>query len=104
MTELQLKTPITTLGGATVSTLTLSFDGLRAKDYRQIAQLESKLKGERFSMDLSKKTSPEFRIATGWIAAVKGTAGLCIDDLDSLSLPDLLDVEQEASFFIAGVE
>jgi hypothetical protein len=105
--ELKLKTPITALSGEKIEVLSFDFDSLKAVDYRQIIRLEAKLKGERASIDsstLSKRTSSEFRMATGWVAALKGTKGICFDDIESLSLPDLLEMEEIASFFTWGVE
>lgn len=107
--NLKLTKPITTLAGETISELTFNFESLTPKDYRQIVRIETRLKGasDQPSFDLSlmsKKTSSEFRMATAWIGAVKGTKGLCLDDIDSLSLLDLLELEEIASFFIAHLE
>ena len=108
MTEIYtLKSPINALSGETIKELKLDFDGLTARDYRQIVHLESKLRGDQPSFtisSLSKKTSAEFRIATSWVAALKGTKGLCLDDYDKISLQDVLELEEFGAFFTAGVE
>lgn len=109
--NLKLSKPLNTLSGETVEELHFDFASLTPKDYRQIVRLESRLKGggdtPNFDLsinNLSKKTSSEFRMATAWIGAVRGTKGLCFDDIDSLSLLDLLELEEIASFFIARLE
>ena len=106
METYRLTKPITALSGDTIEELSFNFDALRPLDYRQIVRCEAKLRGETpsFDINISRKTSSEFRMATAWIAAIKGTKGLCFDDLDSISLKDLLEIEQIGLFFIAGVE
>lgn len=105
----KLSKPLSALSGDTIEELHFVFDSLTPKDYRQIVRLESRLKGgsDSPSFDLtllSKKTCSEFRMATAWIAAVKGTKGLCLDDVDSISLLDLLELEEIGAFFIAHLE
>ena len=101
--NLKLSKPLNTLAGETVEELQFDFGALTPKDYRQIVRLESRLRGES-NFDISvetKKTSSEFRMASAWIAAVRGTKGLCFDDIDSLALIDLLELEDIGCFFIA---
>lgn len=105
--ELKLTKPFTALSGEQIETLKLDFDKIKTIDYRQIVRLEARLKGVAdldFSAVLTRKTSSEFRMATAWIAAIRGTKGLCYDDIDSLSLKDLLDLEEMGVFFITNVE
>lgn len=102
--NLKLSKPINTLSGETIDNLVFDFGVLTPRDYRQIVRLESRLKGDSPAFDISvetKKTSSEFRMASAWIAAVKGTKGLCLDDIDSLALIDLLELEEIGCFFIA---
>lgn len=105
--NLKLSKEIHTLSGETISELVFNFDSLTPKDYRQIVRLEGRLKGESPNFDISimsKKTSSEFRMATAWIGAIKGTKGLCLDDIDSISFLDLLELEEIGCFFIAHLE
>lgn len=107
MEELVLSKPFTALSGQEISKLSFDFSAVRTIDYRQIVKLEGRLRGNTEVLDvacLSKKTSPEFRIASAWIAAVRGTKGLCFDDIDNLSIPDLIELEDAGLFFIGGVE
>ena len=101
---LKLSKPLSTLSGDTVDELHFAFKKLTPKDYRQIVRLEARLKGDTPNFDInsmSKKTSSEFRMATAWIGAVRGTKGLCLDDIDNLALLDLLELEEMGCFFIA---
>lgn len=103
MQTMNLKKPIMALSGKQIEEINFDFESLSARDYRQIVRLEGKLRGETPSFDLSslrKKTSQEFQIATAWIAALKATKDLCLDDIDSLSLPDLLEVGEYGENFI----
>lgn len=109
--ELKIEREIESLSGTKISTLKFDFDRLTPRDYRQIIRIEKRLKsieGDKPDFELSfdsmyKKTSSEFRMATAWMAAVKGTDGLCLDDIDKLHLLDLLELEEIGSFFIAHV-
>lgn len=106
MSDYTLKKKIVTLAGDEITELHFDFDSLTPLDYRQIVRIEGKLKGispENPSLDinLGKKASSEFRMAAAWIAAVKGTKGLCVDDLDKLSMADLLEMETEGLLFFA---
>ena len=106
--KLELTKPLHTLGGDDVTELVFAFDNIKAIDYRNISKVEARLRGNQdtFSVTalMSKKTTNEFRIATAWIAALKGTKGLCVDDIDNLDIRDFLELEQIGLFFIENVE
>lgn len=101
---LRLSRPIMSLSGESIHELHFAFGKLTPKDYRQIVRLESRLRGDQLSFDVSietKKTNSEFRMASAWIAALRGTPGLCLDDIDALALIDLLELEEVGCFFMA---
>lgn len=103
METLKLKSPLHTLSGDELSELKLDFSALKTRDYSKIVRLESRLKGTGETLDISslnKKASVEFRIATAWIAALKGTPKICLDDIDNLSLTDLMELDSLAVNFI----
>lgn len=104
--ELELQKPLVTLSGNTVTKLKFKFSELTPMDYRNIVRLESRLRGSQVDSDISlvKATSSEFRMATAWIAAVNcSDNGVCFDDIDRISLADLLKLERIGLFFIADV-
>lgn len=101
---MKLRKPLNTLGGEKIEELSFDFEALTPMDYRNILSIESRLKGQNVELTVSRKTSSEFRIASAWIAAVKGTKGVCMDDIDRLSFLDLLEMDTIGSAFIYEVE
>lgn len=107
METLELSKEINSISGNVIKTLSFDFDSLTPMDYKQAIKLEYKLKGEAATVidvnSWSKSTSSEFRIATAWLAAIKGTQGLILDDIDKISFKDMLKLEQISIFFIADL-
>ena len=103
VTRMELVEPLYTAGGAVLNELRLDFSKIRGRDYALISRIESRLKGDTLSLSvgsLNKQASPEWRCAVSWVAAIRGTKGLCLDDIDALSLHDLLALESEAIPFL----
>lgn len=103
VSRMGLVEPLYTAGGAVLSELRLDFSKIRGRDYALISRIESRLKGDTLSLSvgsLNKQASPEWRCAVSWVAAIRGTKGLCLDDIDALSLHDLLALESEAIPFL----
>lgn len=101
--KMTLQEPLITLGGVTLEELTLDFGAIKGRDYALISRLEKHLKGDGADLNfgnLSKQASPEWRAAVSWVAAMRGTKGLCMDDLDGLSLHDILELESSAIPFL----
>ena len=92
--KVKLSEPIHTLGGQELAELTLDFSQIRARDLAAINRLESRLKGtDAFSLEnVSKASSTEWRLAFAWIAACRGTQGLCYDDIENLTIPDCMEL------------
>ena len=103
VSRMELVEPLYTAGGAVLNELRLDFSKIRGRDYALISRIESRLKGDTLSLSvgsLNKQASPEWRCAVSWVAAIRGTKGLCLDDIDALSLHDLLSLESEAIPFL----
>ena len=103
VSRMELVEPLNTAGGAVLNELRLDFSKIRGRDYALISRIESRLKGDTLSLSagsLNKQASPEWRCAVSWVAAIRGTKGLCLDDIDALSLHDLLALESEAIPFL----
>lgn len=103
VSRMELVEPLNTAGGAVLNELRLDFSKIRGRDYALISRIESRLKGDTLSLSvgsLNKQASPEWRCAVSWVAALLGTKGLCLDDMDALSLHDLLSLESEAIPFL----
>ena len=92
--KVNLSEPIHTLGGQEFSELTLDFSQIKARDLAAINRLEGRLKGsDAFSLEnVTKASSTEWRLAFSWLAACRGTKGLCYDDIDNLSIPDVMEL------------
>ena len=103
VSKMELVEPLYTAGGAVLNELRLDFSKIRGRDYALISRIESRLKGDTISLSvgsLNKQASPEWRCAVSWVAAIRGTKGLCLDDMDALSLHDLLALEGESIPFL----
>ena len=103
VSKMELVEPLNTAGGAVLNELRLDFSKIRGRDYALISRIESRLKGDTLSLSvgsLNKQASPEWRCAVSWVAAIRGTKGLCLDDIDALSLHDLLALEGESIPFL----
>lgn len=103
VSKMELVEPLYTAGGAVLNELRLDFSKIRGRDYALISRIESRLKGDTLSLSvgsLNKQASPEWRCAVSWVAAIRGTKGLCLDDIDALSLHDLLALEGESIPFL----
>ena len=103
VSRIELVEPIYTAGGAVLNELRLDFSKIRGRDYALISRIESRLKGDTISLSvgsLNKQASPEWRCAVSWVAAIRGTKGLCLDDIDALSLHDILALEGESIPFL----
>jgi hypothetical protein len=102
---MKLFEPFVALNGKTYTELNLDFGAVRGRDYALISRIEKTLKGDGADLSfssVSKQACPEFRAGLTWVAAMRGTKGLCLDDMNSLSLRDLLELEGESiSFFLA---
>ena len=104
--SMKLRKQLNTLCGDKIEELSFDFESLTPMDYKNILAIESRLKGQNMNTELSvsRKTSSEFRMASAWIAAVKGTKGICMDDIDRLYFLDLLELDTIGSVFIYEVE
>lgn len=108
MTTLKLKKPFSVSNGKEITELLLDFDALSVADFRQAKKLEAVIV-DSGSFDLNdavkgKMFTFEFQLASGFIAALKGTDGLTIDDFTRLNMADALALAQQSSFFWLGVD
>ena len=100
---IQLNDPLHTLGGQEFRKLTLDFSQIKTRDFALISRIEARLKGasDSFSLEnMSKAASTEWRLAFSWVAAIRGTKGVCVDDIDNLSIIDAMELSKEALPFL----
>lgn len=107
MENFMLSKPFAIQDGNEITVFQLDFDNLSTADFRQIKKLEAQISdaGNVDATDLAKpkNLSFEFQLASGFLAAVKGTSGLLISDFTRLPMADALNLAQCASFFWFGV-
>ena len=108
MKHIKLSKPFVLKDDREISELSLLFEELTVADCRQIKKLEAMI-SDNLSFDAQDMSKPknlsfEFQLASGFLAATKGTNGLQIDDFTRLPLRDAMDIAEQASFFLMGVD
>lgn len=96
----KLNKPIRKMDGTEVSELNLNYDVLTMADLKT-ANKVAKMINSSGAVDLDASTlSPrlnsDLRTAIAWVAAIKGTPGLMVDDVLQLSLVDALMLSESA--------
>ncbi len=94
--------------GKEITELSLNFDELSTSDFRQIKKLELQISDDK-SVDAQSMAKPrnlsfEFQLASGFVAAVKATDGLRIEDFTRLPMRDAMNIAETAGFFWLGVD
>lgn len=108
MEKIKLVKPIECLDGSKIDELSLNFEALSVSDFRQISMLEGQITDAN-SMNIldavnEKTLKFEFQLASGFLAATKGTKGLQIGDFSRVSMQDSLNLAKQAAFFWLRVE
>lgn len=102
----KLSKAITLTNGQTITELKLKFEALTTADLRAASKIKSLIVDGK-SLDVSKTLSilrldPDFQMAVGFLAAIKGTEGLTQMDFLKIPLTDaLLLGEAAADHFFA---
>jgi hypothetical protein len=91
-----------------ITELQLKFEDMSVADFRQVKKLEAQIT-DNLSMDAESMAKPrdmsfEFQLASGFLAAIKGTDGLMVDDFTRLPMRDAMTIAKTASFFWLGVD
>lgn len=104
----ELTKPIENENGLKLTVLALDFEALSVSDLRQINKLESQITDVTSVSILDavneKELKFEFQLASAFLAAIKGTAGLQVSDFSRLSMQDSLKLAKLAAFFWLHVE
>ena len=108
MEKITLTKPFKLQDDRDITELTLKFEVLSTSDFRQISKLEAQISDQMAmsaeNMAKPRKLSFEFQLASGFLAAVKGTDGLLISDFMRIPMIDSFSIAQAASFFWIGVD
>lgn len=108
MEQLKLTKSIELSNSKTIDTLNFDFESMSVADFRQIKKLESMI-SDSMSVDVTNMAKPkslsfEFQLASGFVAAIKGTDGLQIEDFTKVPMSDALSIARIASFFWLNVD
>lgn len=108
MEKITLSKPFKLQNGNEITELSLNFDELSVADCRQIKMLEMQISDNK-SVDAQSMAKPrnlsfEFQLASGYVAAIKGTEGLLISDFTRLPMKDAMQIVEYAGFFWLGVD
>lgn len=95
MSEYKLKRPLITSAGDTIEVLNLDWDNLSFGDFQTVRRVRLMMGEVSSSDNVSPKLDNSLRIALAWVAAVKGTKGLVVEDCVRLSMRDTLELSDE---------
>ena len=104
--QIKLSEPLVTMGGLTISELTADFSKIKTRDLALINRVARRLKGSDgtdLEISLNKAADSEFRCACTWVAVLRGTQGISLDDIDSLALADALSLGEYSLPFLVKV-
>lgn len=94
MTTYKLNKAIKLLNGNEIDTLTLDYDALTLSDLRTANKITNmigdSIVGTIDNGSLSPRLDPNLRTAIAFVAAIKGTPGLRVDDVLKVSMVDAL--------------
>ena len=94
MTTYKLNKAIKLLNGDEIDTLTLDYDALTLSDLRTANKITNmigdSIVGTIDNGSLSPRLDPNLRTAIAFVAAIKGTPGLRVDDVLKVSMVDAL--------------
>ena len=100
MNAYALQKPITLMNGNEISELNLDYDKLSMGDLRTANKIAKMIAdpslGNVDNGSVSPRLDPNVRIGIAWVAAIKGTPGLMVDDVLKLSLVDAMCLSEDA--------
>ena len=100
MIEFKLNKPITLTNGNEISELNLDYDALAMPDLKtanHIAKMvEESNAGNVDNATVSPRLDPNLRMAIAWVAAIKGTPGIMVNDILKISMVDAMCLSEDA--------
>lgn len=99
MITFTLEKELTTISGQTITELQLEFNSLSMADLKtaqKIARMVSEPSSSVEAMSASPRLDPNVRIGIAWVAAIKGTKGLQVNDVLALSMKDAICLSEVA--------
>lgn len=99
--EFKLNKKITLSNGKELEALNLEFDSLSLGDLKTANHISKMISSDSITTtidnsSMSMRLDPNLRIGIGFVAAIKGTPGLKVDDCLKLSMVDAMCLSEEA--------
>ena len=99
-TTYTLNKPLALTNGNEITELNLDWDSLSYADLKtanRIAKMiDESSAGSVDNGTVSPRLNPNLRIAIAWVAAIKGTQGIMVNDVLKISMVDALCLSEEA--------
>ena len=98
MIDYTLDKTLTAISGETVTDLHLDFEALSMADLKtaqKIAKMVSDSSGVE-AISASPRLDPDFRLGVAWVAAIKGTKGIQVNDVLAISMKDAICLSEVA--------
>lgn len=100
MTVFKLSRPLMLLNGKEISELNLNYDVLSMADLKTANRIAKMITdsqaGDVDNATVSPRLDSNLRVGIAWVAAIKGTAGLGVNDALNLSLVDAVCLSEDA--------
>ena len=107
MQNFKLSKPFKLANDEDLSAFQLDFESMSTSDFKQVSRLEAMVSDSgTIALDdalKGKALSFKFQLASGFLAATKGTPGLQVGDFSRLPMKDALELAQVTNFFWLGV-
>ena len=100
MNEFKLSKSIALMNGTEVDVLNLDWDSITCADLKTANRISKMITdnaavGNVDNSTMSPRLDSNLRIAIAWIAAIKGTKGLTVNDVLNISMVDALCLSEE---------
>lgn len=103
MSAYKLQKSITLTNGTEIKELNLDFEALTMADLKTANKISAMINDNGLgtnanvnNVSMSQRLDPNLRIAIAWVAAIKGTQGLMVNDVLKLSMLDAMCLGEEA--------
>ena len=97
MIDYKLEKPLTTISGQQITDLKLDFDALTMADLKTAQRIAKMVAdGGIDIMSTSPRLDSNLRTGVAWVAAIKGTSGLQVNDVLTISLKDAVCLSEVA--------
>lgn len=97
--EFKLQKPLKLANGNEIDTLQLDYESLTMADLKTANRITKMIGEQSVEVDASvasPRLNSDLRIAIAWMAAIKGTQGVMVNDVLNISMVDALRLSEDA--------